>query len=93
MNEADEKLHRLILHYLHDQNFGWNDGYEAPEHFVTCSSVQVVEAEANAEMWFDTGVEAVRLTARLSCPHEGEVEWEWADLGELYYLIEDMDRI
>jgi hypothetical protein len=53
--------------------------------------VTVVEAETQGEMWFDTGVEAVRFTARLSCPHRGEVEWEWADLGELPYLIEDME--
>jgi hypothetical protein len=92
IESADNKVRRLVLAYLHDRNSGWRDDYPVPEHYVTCPDVQVVEAESHAELWFDTGVEAVRLTARLSCPHQGEIEWEWADLGELPDLIEDMER-
>jgi len=92
VTDADDKVRRLILNYLHNRNWGWWEESAAPEHYVTCPDVQVVKAEVHAEMWFETGVEAVRLTARLSCPHEGEIEWEWADLGELHYLIEGMER-
>jgi hypothetical protein len=91
MADADEKVNRLILRLLHGDDPGWKGGYEPPEHFRECPDVTVAEAEVNAELWFDTGVEAVRLTARLSCPHRPDVEWEWADLGELSDLIEEMD--
>ena len=94
MTDADEKVKQLILNTLRADDRGWNSEYGPPdEHFVTCPDVKVAEAETNGELWFDTGVEAVRLTARLSCPHRGEVEWEWADLGELPYLIEDMEAL
>lgn len=89
--DADEKVRRLILSLLHAGDQGWKRGYEAPEHFADCPAVTVVEIETHHELWFDTGVDAIRLTARLSCPHRGEIDWEWADLGELHWMIEDME--
>lgn len=90
--DADEKVRQLILHLLRGNDQGWSFGYGPPEHFAECPDVTVVEVETSNELWFDTGIEATRFTARLSCPHRGEVEWEWADLGELPYLIEDMEQ-
>lgn len=90
MVEADEKVERLIMSKLRSGDAGWGD-YAPPEHFAECPDAVITEAEASRELWFDTGVNAVRLTARLRCPHRGEIDWEWADLGELPDLIEEMD--
>jgi hypothetical protein len=88
---ADEKVALLILRLLRSGDEGWKSEFEAPEHFSECPDVTVKESEVHSEMWFDTGVEAIRLTARLSCPHRGDLDWEWADLGELPDLIDALD--
>lgn len=91
MTDADEKVNRLILAILRSGDHGW-EGQLPPPHFTECPDVTVSKAEAELELWWDTGVDATRLTATLSCPHEGAVDWEWADLGDLPDLIEKMDK-
>jgi hypothetical protein len=93
MDDADTRVQHLILSKLRLGDAGWKSAYPAPtEHLSRCPDVRVVESEARYELWFDTGVDAVRLTAVIQCPHEGPVEWEWADLGELPDLLDELDE-
>jgi hypothetical protein len=91
VSDPDILVKKLIAKLLHDRDFGWRRAYAPPDHFITCPDVTITDPEADRELWFDTGVEATRITAVLQCPHEGPVAWEWADLGEMPRLLEMLD--
>jgi hypothetical protein len=92
MPTPEERVAALVLRMLHDKNGGWLEEFPPPQHLAACPDAQVLATETHGEEWFDTGVDATRFTASLSCPHQTEpIEWEWADLGSLGLLLSEMD--
>lgn len=79
---TDEKVRQYILSRYRE---------ERPQaHLSTCPSATVTEDEADFRSFYDTGVEGMWFTARLTCPHESE-EYEFGELGDLPSILSELD--
>lgn len=88
MNEADERVNRLILRRYRAQA----DGVERPRHIHRCPEVYVADGDAEDGTYgCDTGCEYVRLEATLRCPHGEEDQIHWGDFGQLADLLDELD--
>jgi hypothetical protein len=67
---------------------------DMPKHFLECPDLVVTPTEAYDGMYgCETGCEALRVTADVSCPHEPEVyEWTYND-GLCETLMEWIEEI
>lgn len=82
MSDAD----RLVALYILD---AWRGDH--PDH-ADCPSLRVVNAETHFALFYDTGVEGVQFTAELACEHRGQFDYEFGELGDLSYILEDIAR-
>ena len=106
--DASERANELVRRYVLDQCYrtrfelhipgcpaevsyreGSNPGTN--KHLLECPDA-VADVSMSAELWYDTGVEALRFTADISCPHGEREDYEYGELGDLPSLLEDLER-
>jgi hypothetical protein len=76
----------LVAAYILDR---WREDH--PDH-ADCPTLAVVEADTRNGLAYDTGVECVYFTATLRCEHRKPFDFDFAEFGELAWIIEELDE-
>lgn len=85
---ASDRADRLLSAYVLRQ---YRDEYKG--HLAGCTEASVLEFDSrDGSYGCDTGCEYLSLQARIGCPHEDPVYYEYGEFGDIAFLVEQLIR-
>lgn len=91
VQESGDRADRLVRMYVIDQCYRGSDRKGKNKHLLACKDA-TADVSVDHVLCYDTGVDGMEFNATITCPHGEREEYEYCELGDLPWLLEELAR-